>query len=287
MRMKHRTMAFAVAAVLLSGAATAMPMVVLEEDFEDGNTTGWDVSLSSGSSSFTAINDGTLGMAARLGSASNNQTFQFAGINFAEQTLANVGDTLSLTFDLRWLATPDTSGSALRFGLWDSNGDVSSDGGENYWSKISTNAGASSANALFEEPGAPGFFTGHAVLNTAGSGALITDTEAYAADLILALTAGGVQLSSTIFDTDGVTPLGTVSALDTSTLITSFDAVGIRTPLDSPIAFDNIFVTFTPAPQEEPETAPVVPEPATLGLALLGGAALLPRRSRRGRDAAR
>lgn len=286
MHMKsHHLVALGMTIGLIAAPALAVPTVVFSDDFEDGNTVGWSTALSSGASTFSPINDGTLGNAARLGSPSNNQTFQFAAVGFAEQALTNVGDKLSLEFDFRWLATPATSGSALRFGLWDSNGDLTSNAGENYWAKISTSATATSQNQINKDgSSAPGFVFN--AIASAGTGAQFGQaTTAKAVNLVLERSAAGVQIDSTIFDADGTTVLGFISFEDTSSPFTTFDALAFRTPLDDPLGFDNVTVTFTPAPTDPGtgpnDPAPAVPEPATLGLAALASLTLLRRRPRR------
>jgi hypothetical protein len=282
----HRLIALLAPMTLAVGSADAA--VVFSDNFQsldtdatdntaDGDgvsgTAGYDVTLSSGSSSFTAVTDDKLGNAGRLDDgSSNDQDFGFVAAAYSTVTLDDVGDSLTLSFDFS-IDNIENNGSAFRFGLWDATSGIGDADGPNYWAKVSTDSTAGSATAVFEDDGTasdsyPGRNFG-TLATSSSTGAIVTDDSVISAVFELERVATGLQVSASFFE-DVTDPIDSVSFIDTTPVTSDFNAVGFRQgSVTMDVNLDNIIVDFDP-----------IPEPASLALLAAGGLMVLPRRRR-------
>src|SRR6186713_1578846 len=124
---------------LLSLAWPAFAATIVSDPFTDGsrsNATGGDTQ---GLVWYLAQSTGSLSVAVDAGIGSGNALLftpasqgQKIVTNFPPVTLLNGGESLSLTFDLRYDAAPVNQSGGLRLGLFDSKGTrTTSDGGSN------------------------------------------------------------------------------------------------------------------------------------------------------------
>jgi len=196
--------------------------------------------------------------------------FPVIGLLPGTVSLANVGDTVSASFNFRFL-NPDTatdSNSSFRFGLHGSNGtpvtgdnQTDSDNDQGYYVQIG-DAAQTAGNLMYREGGGQGTITNgndRGAPTASGGVAAITDTNFHTALLTITRdTATTMQVSLKIDAAATVTGSFT-------TLYTSLDEISFANGFSSPTlsyAIDNLVIdasNFTP-----------VPEPSTVGLAAAG-----------------
>lgn len=283
----------AIAALFSAGAATmpATALTVFSDDFEDGNINGW-FTLDSDIQTLAHANTGDLFGSTGVLSATVADTENFAVMttNFTQQTLANAGDFIKLSFNARHnRSTFDDS--SLRFGLYDSKGtQVSFDGDldfdpvslddRGYFATVDIGGSTSNVAAQIreEDDDSTGtrLFIGSTFAEIDNDGdpdpiMFGADTD-YTYELTLALNADGDYYATLANnETDSTTD---VDGFETSPLTQSFDTIyiGTRVPLVD-LRIDNVLVEIGNDPN-----VPLIPEPASVALIGLGGLAAGARR---------
>ncbi len=159
-------------------------------------------------------------------------TFTLARANFPAAALAQVGDKLRLSFDFRYTEAAPATGSGLRFGLYNAAGDGF---------LVQHGIGGTGGWALAEDTaGDGGFGSGGTVSGlTSGSRTSVNGLVKHEFALTLVKTAAGIAVTG---EANG----SQLSFTDTTPVITSFEAVGIRHGnLTADFAVDNVRVEFT------------------------------------------
>jgi hypothetical protein len=240
----------AAGAVMLSllAARQAAATTIFSDLFESG-TSSWTTATGT----VTTGSDAKIATGAAL-KMSPSGNFGFASKTFTATTLANVGDSLSFSFDLDFTAAPAASGSGLRFSLQSTTVPGS------YVFQEGTGGTAGAAFSYFPTAAESG--TGATALTTTGAAGSINDQNAHTLSLTVTRAAGGVNLSASV---DG-TPY---AASDTSaTFLTTFDRVAIgEGAMQVTYNFDNANLV-------------AAPEPATAALFVVAPLGLLSRRRR-------
>jgi PEP-CTERM motif. len=194
-------------------------------------------------------------------------------------SLANVSDTMTLSFKIRLTNTPTSTNGGFRFGLYGTNGTVGLTEGSGlgnpnndtgYYASLGTNNSVPAANNfLFSESGGTSPILAGLDRASINSAAGISLNDALFHTLSLTVTRATSTTMSVSFSFDG----GTAIAGTTTVLYTSFDEIAISDGFQAiPTTYniDDVLLTasnFTP-----------VPEPAVAGLAGFGLLALLKRR---------
>jgi len=250
-------------AVLALSIFSASPAKAdISYNFEDGSTTGW--SGVSGGSVSNGSDSGSLAL--KLTTSGTNQS---ALGTMPSLTLANIGDSISLSFSFRFDATPGDNAAGFRFALSNSRGTPSTADDNGYYISISTGA-ATKTHQIFRENGGTAPYLGGgdrtAIGATNSTASNITDTVQHTGMLVLTKSgASGTTISASI---DGTSYFASVT--DSSGLFT-FDEIGISSANTSRnIWFDNVIVTSA-----------AVPEPSSIFLVLAAGSGFLLRISRR------
>ncbi|WP_367870897.1 beta strand repeat-containing protein [Luteolibacter sp. Populi] len=172
-------------------------------------------------------------------------TFALTRANFAAIPLVNTGDSLRLSFDFRYTQAPASVGSGLRFGLFNSAGDGF---------LVQQGIGGATGWALAEDTAADGGFgSGGTVTGLAsGARASVNDLTPHAFSLTLTKTATGILIAG---GADGAV----ISFSDTTPVVTSFDAIGIRHGnLTADFAIDNVHLEVVRNRAPSFTTAPLV-----------------------------
>ncbi len=187
--------------------------------------------------------------------------------NFSGVTLANVGDWVKLTFDMRWVVN-DTPDVDLRFGLFNSNTLVVEADGQlsrtaddiGYWGLIQPDGYASTKDGS----------GGEALASGAGmeyvAAALVDDLENLPHTYELTITHENPTQMRIAISLDGTE---IVTGLDSNINTLTFNEIGFRQTWGIDLRLDNISVT----------TNTNVPEPSALSLLAAGGLLLLRRKS--------
>jgi hypothetical protein len=192
------------------------------------------------------------------------------------QSLA-LGDSITLSFDLRYTAVPSTSNNGLRFGLYNSNltrqaDDFAGNAGNNfngrlgdagYYAGLNFGAAGATNNAIFREADTDGSPLGGSEVIGLGSGfaSAVIDTNVHNLALTVTRTATGVNVGYSFDNGTAITRSDTVQNT------TAFDAIYIGHGNDSTAFYvDNVNVAFT-----------AIPEPSSIA-AIVGIAGLALRR---------
>jgi len=194
-------------------------------------------------------------------------------------SLANVNDTMTLSFKIRLTNTPTAVGSGFRFGLYGTNGTVGLSEGSGlvhsnddigYYATVGTNNSAPVANnVLWAESGGMATILANndrTAINSA-AGASLNDTLVHT--LSLTVTRATSTTMSVSFSFDG----GPAISGTTTTLYTSFDEIAISNGFQTTPTTYNIDDV-----RLEASNFTLVPEPTVAGLAGLGLLTLLKRR---------
>lgn len=148
------------ACLFLAGTTQA---AILNDTFADGGiTNGADVLdtnwfLITGSGALTAQSDTTTGPNEGVADTALQHaaaTFSGVGGSFTPTTIA-VGETMRLSFDVRFTGTPSNNGAGFRFGLYNSNGGTIGTGssGNDFGYVIRSGSGTSSGGSVAKEVG--------------------------------------------------------------------------------------------------------------------------------------
>ena len=177
-------------------------------DADDPDDVAW-----ASSGSLAVADDATMGSGNSL-AADISGTFSLTRANFAPITLVTAGDALRLSFDFRYTQSPPNVGSGLRFGLYNSAGDGF---------LVQHGIGGATGWALAEDTAADsGFGSGSTVSGLiSATRPSINDQEAHAFSITLTKTSTGIQVGG---GADGAT----ISFTDTTPVVASFSALGIR-----------------------------------------------------------
>jgi hypothetical protein len=198
-------------------------------------------------------------------------------------SLANVSDTLTFSFKLRFTNTPAADGATFRFGVFSSNGTSVttdnfgagvSDNDQGYYAVVGAVSAAATAATLFSEAGGTTPILGgtdRVALTTSATGPSIAAADNTAHSVSLTITRTSLTQISFSYVFDGGTP---ITAVDNSAnLRTSFDQIAISNGFTTTFAQYNIDDVLLTASNFTP-----IPEPAAAGLAGIGLLGLLMRR---------
>jgi hypothetical protein len=254
-------------------AAPAEAATVLFDPFTDGDRTlGSDTNDTAWFSNSTGVLS-VVSNQLQYAPTANYKSFVGAFHNQITQSLVNINDKLTLTFDFHFTAIPDGTDAKtqFRFGLYNANGTFATannttadtnDYGYGAWIRVN---GTAASSQIYKEAG-PGGSSDHlltgATITQIGSNsanpATLNNTNNHTALLQLIKVAGGVKILAQI---DGNTIL---DVTDTSSAYTSFNEVAIGEGVLNNRTFqvDNIKVDFTPVP--------LPPTALLLGTGLLG-----------------
>lgn len=212
----------------------------------------------------------------RVNANSNGQNSNI-GLNLTGLPLSTVGDQVEFSFDFRYTAAPtgffrvalfENGGQGHILGdeiaNWQTAGDTS------YYTLSEWN-GSQRWGLREELPNTAINNAGSTIagLTNAGTGSYGTGVHTYT--LSLELTADGLQINNTVVDSLNTTIVDQ-NFLDATPFIDQVDGAYIRFDATNDLYVGN----FTATTGE----TPVIPEPATLSLIAIGGAALFGRRRR-------
>lgn len=242
--------------LMTSGAAAA---IIVNDTFTDGGFTdgadALDVAWTPTTGTLSVATDTIIGTGNALAFTSTS-TFPISRAPFSPTSLNNVGDSITLSFDMRFTAAPGSNVGGFRWALADSTASKS------YVFQYGT-GGTNGINYVYFPAVAIGGSNGTGI-TASGTSGNINDQEKHTLSLTITRLANGVSLLSKV---DGA---GNHSATHTAaSAFTSFDTLLIgEGSINTNWRVDNVVV----------ET---VPEPT--GLALLGvvGGLLAARRRRR------
>ena len=280
--MKIRWFASAAIGLLAGWAGLAQGAVLLNDSFSDGERSTQDLPTSAQWYSARATADANVtGGALRFSNFSNNRAGALAYLTSSGSYVDMVvGDTLALSFSYRYGANVDSEGG-LYFGFYNSGGTrVSADNHDFNSPTFANDVGYVGAGIFDEDPSSRyrirdrtngvnnmASVTPMPALNsTAQTGASEVDTW-YQASLSLSLLAPNQMRITSVLDGQ------TLVATDNVWVASSFDQILIMVG-QKPIGYldiDNVLVTHTN----------MIPEPASVGLILLGAIALRMTRRRR------
>lgn len=254
-------------ALLLASAAEAAPL--LSEAFTTAPAS-WYYVNATGS---PVVADDSAGIGS--GNALNVDHSRVAIAAFAPRTLANIGDSISVTASLRRAASyASNSGAGYALGLYSSNGtpitgvataatQSDNDIGYNLAARSATTT-HSDGIKVRRETGTSPFILGGSDLANLGSTVSgyndRTSTTPFTLSMTITRVANGLEFTG-VFGGLVTTP-NTVTVVDTAPLTYTFDEVVFRSTSGS-FYLDNVVV---------------VPEPATAALLALGAVGMLVRR---------
>jgi len=270
-----------VTSIVLAASVPAMAAVLVNDPFTDGDRTNGADALDinwwqlGGGGSLAVQNDPSTSSSALLRTAGGFSAF--IGFFGATAQSLEVGDSISLSFDVRFTTLPANVNNAFRFGLFNSQGTQQAD--DNFGSAINNfngrlgdlgyyaglNFGAvGNNNAFFKKPlNTDGTLLGGTSIIGVGSpfASVVGDLLSHNLKLTVSRTAGGLDLS---YSYDNGTPF---VRTDETPATTAFDTIAIgQGNATNPFYIDNVNVVYTP-----------IPEP-TLAAVLLGTACLALRR---------
>lgn len=277
---------FAAAALSLLGSNATLPAATFLDPFTDGMLVGgadnsglaW---YRRSANQAISIVDDTAGIgsgnALRLSITNTTQIDRAVLGLFGAFTLVNIGDKLTLSFDLRFETAPTVNtADGFRFGFYNSNGTVvATNGGtesdDDFGYQVSIGTGSTAGFDIKKETNVGAGGTGSdnpsvdrvSISPTTASTAAINDTLKHTATFSLTRNATGVTFDASF---DGVA-LG--SGTNDTTQFLTFDEVVITHGTPQAFRIDNVNVTTQ-----------TVPEPAAAGLLVLGLAGLCARRRR-------
>lgn len=243
--------------------------------------TGWGTETGNQNGSAVTSDDGNgnFSMTGASPTGNDNPRALFSTINLS------VGDTITLSGS--FTSSGGLGNQTFRFGLYNSNGHTTGTLASGLWSGADPNGwlgylvepGSAGGNVtqLNERanPNSGGWWsgTGSSTIQST-SGTLNANAGTYAFNLTLTLvSASQLNISYFFNETAGGTYATSGSFADITPSVTSFNAAGFllsNADGPTPFTFNNVDVTVTP-----------VPEPATLGVAMLGGVLCLMFRRRK------
>lgn len=273
-----------VTSIVLAASVPAMATVLVSDPFTDGGRTNgadaldiawWQTGGTGPLAMFAVQNDPSTSSNA-LFRDPNGGFSSFIGFFGATAQSLAVGDSISLSLDVRFTTLPANQNNAFRFGLYNSQGtqqadDFGGNSGNNFNNRLGDagyyaglNFGtASNLSAFFREVDTGGVLVGGAEVVGVGTNfaSVVVDLLPHNLRLIVSRTAVGLDLS---YSYDNGTP---VVRSDTTPITTAFDTIVIgQGNAVNPFYIDNVNVVYTP-----------IPEP-TLAAVLLGTACLALRR---------
>jgi hypothetical protein len=273
--------AFAATASLML-CSSAFAATIVDDKFIDGGFTNGadakDISWYATGGDLSVVSDQTTGPDEGVADNALNRTaatFSGALGSFASTTLA-IGETMTLSFNLDFTATPGTNSGGLRFGLYNSNGSPvagnSNDPNNDFGYRIALPTNQSSAPVINREAGT------NASIGT-GNDAVALATPGSFSNINIGATTNNYSFSITrgaSTNTFGLSLNGTSIALTAieDANITTFDEIYIGTGnISTAFCVDNVLLTVVST----------IPEPSTyaslVGFGVLG-LAVLRRRNR-------
>jgi len=272
-----------VTSIVLAASVPAMATVLVSDPFTDGGRTNgadaldiawWQTGGTGPLAMFAVQNDPSTSSNA-LFRDPNGGFSSFIGFFGATAQSLAVGDSISLSFDVRFTTLPPATNNTFRFGLYNSQGTQQLDdapgstptfngrvGDAGYYAGLNFGT-ASNLSAFFREVDTGGVLVGGAEVVGVGTNfaSVVVDLLPHNLRLIVSRTAVGLDLS---YSYDNGTP---VVRSDTTPITTAFDTIVIgQGNAVNPFYIDNVNVVYTP-----------IPEP-TLATVLLGTACLALRR---------
>lgn len=236
------------AVTLMMGSASAANLI--SDTFESGNP-GYFRNAFAGSV-FTTDDSSGIGTGNALQHNPGGVTFRKLIRTFSAFTLANEGDSMALSFDLRYPSgSPTANSQGFRFGLYNSNGTLPNADGQNltgndfgYYSALGT--GGTAGRFIFETE-ANGFLGGGTQNQLAAGGTTtLNDALSHQVGLTLERVATGLAIDLSL---DGSSIL---SFTDTTPTTFTFDQLGIGlgsvSSTDDNYRIDNVLLTAIPEP---------------------------------------
>ncbi|MDR1279713.1 MAG: hypothetical protein LBK99_02685 [Opitutaceae bacterium] len=259
---------------------------VLDSTFTDGTRSNWfSVKPSSGNPATLTVNDTPATAIDGNGLfVDQGNTFRMVVATFDTVTLANTGDYISLSFDIRIFDSTTTAtttnetgfpsaDNALRFGFYNANAtpvtaDNTTDSNNDYgYMSLGLPFGPDTTNItstkFAKEAGTNSIIlTGNDIPSLSASGSTgnrIHNSDTYTVTFTITKTGTGISLSSTVKDADGST-LFSVTGTDSSinNAYTSFDEIAFGSSADIGYRLDNVSVTTNVSQIPEPATSVLI-----------------------------
>lgn len=252
--------------ISLSAPFATASLILVSDDFESGNP-GY---FRNGAAALVSVTDDSSGIGTNnaLLHDPNGNTFRKLVRTFSAFTLAETGDFLELTFDMRFPSgAPTENSQGFRFGLYNSNGTLPTADGQNltgddfgFYAALGT--GGTEGRFIFETE-ANGFLGGGTQNQLSGAGGItINDADTQNIVFRLERVATGLEIDLSL---NGASIL---SVIDTSPVTYTFDQIGVGlgnvSSANDAYLSDNVQLT-------------AIPEPSSLMLvmiALVGGLSL-------------